>query len=771
MKRIIFCLAVLFMLTLSGADRTILLNSFNKDDIMRWFPREGVKAESAHVWPDGVPGYNCKLTFFKYETGKEAWPAILLLGNHIPYKDWRNAAYITFDAYASEAGNFSIQVRTPHWWSFSVNLKEGRNRILQKIEDRQLNNVTQIHLLKEKPSKNWTVNIGPISLIEPDLDGQKKRFADELRMFHKEDFNLLTSKEREKPQLLLAQSYQKLNSMKTPVEDCVFLRNALEKLRQKKQENEILRKYHSHDLISLWCNSLEKVRRENHYFLEHPSEKIQLDAARGEGEGCQVAVLSKKNLKDVSIRLKQVPKNSSGHEIPASALSINPVGYVNCGISKSREDWWPDPILIYTDKTNLDAGKWQPWYLDVTVPRNQEPGLYNGTVEITANSIPMHEMPFQIKVRNFELEPGVPYFMATSCGVFHDKVVLFNKKLKNADARRHWKYAFFDLFLIHRINPDEIYGNPQSAEEVKYKLERGAGAFNIHHLDEYNIKNVPNRITGMNRLLTTYKKAGIATDKIYCYGWDERGPDQFQKINDVAAGIKAGVPIKFATTSTDETFGLNSPLKDIDMFIPGIVTYENNWDKIKEARKKGKKIAWYICVGPQAPYPNFFIEYPLLDARLLMGAMYWKYQPDGFLYWALGRFVKYYKEQGKWKQKPAEDWMKGAPLTNWDPNSFNGVNGDGALCYPSETGPVPTIRLKSIRDGLEDYMYFKKLADALNDAKTGTKVMSETWCKEAEETLKIKESFIKSLSEHTQNPADLFKQRQKIANLLEDYNR
>ena len=49
--------------------------------------------------------------------------------------------------------------------------------------------------------------------------------------------------------------------------------------------------------------------------------------------------------------------------------------------------------------------------------------------------------------------------------------------------------------------------------------------------------------------------------------------------------------------------------------------------------------------------------------------------------------------------------------------------------------------------------------------------MSETWCKEAEETLKIKESFIKSLSEHTQNPADLFKQRQKIANLLEDYNR
>lgn len=68
-------------------------------------------------------------------------------------------------------------------------------------------------------------------------------------------------------------------------------------------------------------------------------------------------------------------------------------------------------------------------------------------------------------------------------------------------------------------------------------------------------------------------------------------------------------------------------------------------------------------------------------------------------------------------------------------------------------------------------MYFKKLADALNDAKTGTKVMSETWCKEAEETLKIKESFIKSLSEHTQNPADLFKQRQKIANLLEDYNR
>ena len=35
--------------------------------------------------------------------------------------------------------------------------------------------------------------------------------------------------------------------------------------------------------------------------------------------------------------------------------------------------------------------------------------------------------------------------------------------------------------------------------------------------------------------------------------------------------------------------------------------------------------------------------------------------------------------------------------------TFPGGNGDGSLFYPGEAGPLPSLRLYRIRDGIEDY--------------------------------------------------------------------
>jgi hypothetical protein len=42
----------------------------------------------------------------------------------------------------------------------------------------------------------------------------------------------------------------------------------------------------------------------------------------------------------------------------------------------------------------------------------------------------------------------------------------------------------------------------------------------------------------------------------------------------------------------------------------------------------------------------------------------------------------------------------------WDPNTFGRYNGDGYLLYPGPDGvPYPSIRLRALRDGFEDYEY------------------------------------------------------------------
>jgi len=73
----------------------------------------------------------------------------------------------------------------------------------------------------------------------------------------------------------------------------------------------------------------------------------------------------------------------------------------------------------------------------------------------------------------------------------------------------------------------------------------------------------------------------------------------------------------------------------------------------------------------------------------------WKYGVQGFEYWS----------PNHWGRN-SDDKEKRWPEVPWDPNTFGKYNGDGYLLYPGPDGkPYPSIRLKALRDGFEDYEY------------------------------------------------------------------
>ena len=115
-------------------------------------------------------------------------------------------------------------------------------------------------------------------------------------------------------------------------------------------------------------------------------------------------------------------------------------------------------------------------------------------------------------------------------------------------------------------------------------------------------------------------------------------------------------------------------------------------ERMKALQEKGETVWAYVCNNPLAPYLNVKVD----DEGIVSRVLFWQfYQRDiqGFLYW----HSSYYSQLGN----------GGNP---WDSvDTFdNGIYGDGILIYTGtgaglvQSTPVASIRLKIMRDGLDD---------------------------------------------------------------------
>jgi hypothetical protein len=168
-----------------------------------------------------------------------------------------------------------------------------------------------------------------------------------------------------------------------------------------------------------------------------------------------------------------------------------------------------------------------------------------------------------------------------------------------------------------------------------------------------------------------------------------------------------------------------------------------------ERQKLGDKVWWYVCCVTRYPYPNNFIDHPAINHRIHFW-MIEKYNLDGSLYWA----TTYWKYKNPWE----------------DPRSYNGPdkktswgNGDGYLLYPpsrkpSKTpvveGPVNSIRIEMIREGLEDREYFWLLKQKLGNKKHSA--------------LRLPDRLIQSPTKFTLNPQSLYSARHELGQVIEN---
>ena len=124
--------------------------------------------------------------------------------------------------------------------------------------------------------------------------------------------------------------------------------------------------------------------------------------------------------------------------------------------------------------------------------------------------------------------------------------------------------------------------------------------------------------------------------------------------------------------------------------------------RFDQIRERGDDVWWYICIGPQPPYANWWMAQQGAVNRTVLWQQYY-YDIDGILYWAMTF----------WNMSETNhNLINLKRINNGDGLLFyNGALWDEYVTYAEKEAPipVPSIRFEEIRDGIEDFQYLRQL--------------------------------------------------------------
>ncbi|MDD4193616.1 MAG: DUF4091 domain-containing protein, partial [Mangrovibacterium sp.] len=200
-----------------------------------------------------------------------------------------------------------------------------------------------------------------------------------------------------------------------------------------------------------------------------------------------------------------------------------------------------------------------------------------------------------------------------------------------------------------------------------------------------------------------------------------------------------------------------------------------NLESIDSLTQQGREFWSYLCTGPKPPYVNLFIDQDAINFRMWCW-MSFQYKLSGILVWTVNYWNTNLLSEHNQLQNPWED-----PMSYVSANGpYLGIpalwgNGDGRLFYPPNRdinrnhekfmeGPVRSIRLSILRDGIEDYEYFallQKLRDKLSPRR------DKALIRKADALLHFDETFFTDGKQYTNNPLLLEERRNDVAALIE----
>ena len=458
-----------------------------------------------------------------------------------------------------------------------------------------------------------------------------------------------------------------------------------------------------------------------------------LTAARNEYAPFQIVVRAgTRGLKRVNAVAGPL-MSKQGNAIPADHITLYREHYIEVRKlspkSKEAPGWYPDALIPFIDPItgkppvrarfvaapfDIESNSNQPLWVDVLTPEDAAPGEYVGTITISAEGIKPRSVSVELTVSDFTLPktPSMRTYFGGADASSRPRQITASSGLAEA-VQRSLTTAYAELmaahricspippFLMPRVNADGSIDPRPTDTALQHWIERfHITGFPIWFLsvDGSGWKGDPlgadrQRNARYLRSMYTYLRAHHWEKMAYIYVADE--PDSREAYNDVRARskfVRDVVPgLKVLCTKGPQ---VGSPVGGslvswVDIWVPLWPSFDEA--AVKKRLSAGEEIWSYtaLCQGRQQT-PFWELDFPVLNYRIPMWIS-WGFGITGLLYWN---------------------------TTNWDPNRDvwtnpvtyeNQYNMEGSLLYPGADagvqGFIASIRLKQIREGLEDYEY------------------------------------------------------------------
>lgn len=452
-----------------------------------------------------------------------------------------------------------------------------------------------------------------------------------------------------------------------------------------------------------------------------PCVSFPYTAWNREKASAEMVLWAKTALSDVRVSVSEL--KSGGNVIPASAFSVNFLGYVigeklNMGqysdcSSRETGKW---PTVSVADRLDNDASvsvganNAQPVWVSVKVPAGTPAGVYEGVATISASGMSPLELPVWLNVSDHQLPEPHDWTFHLDLWQHPDVVANYAKVTMWSDA--HFEYMR-PLMAMLAESGQKVITTQLTNSRMIVKTKKSDGSWSYDYtvfdkwvsfmmeqgidaeIDCYGI--VPweyrfeyfDEATGLV-LTRTFEPGSISYNNFWTpflqdfkkhlqskgwyektyLGFDERAE---KEINAAIDMIKAAVP-DFRISQTGIYF--DSVEKRADIFC---ITYENEYpDGIVENRRtKGLRSTYYICCGQR--YPNTFVASPPAEGAWLAWAARAK-GLDGVLRWTYCM------------------WDNTDPVH--DARHWGGPSGDRYIVYPDCRS---SVRYEKVIEGIQDY--------------------------------------------------------------------